>query len=155
MRERLSDDRGATLVELLMAVVIMAIAVGAIVGGLLTSITVSDTHRKQSTSGALARSYADTIAQFAATNANYVDCASTTTYNPAAVGYALPPDYTSYTAQVAAVEYWNAATKQFAGSCTSAGLQRVTVEVQSPDDRATERVVLVLRKPCGPGDTLC
>jgi Tfp pilus assembly protein PilV len=154
MRTHPSDDRGAALLELLMAVVIMAIAVGAIVGGLLTSITVSDTHRKEATSGALARSYADTIAQYATTNAHYADCASTTTYKPVTVGYTLPADYTAYTAQVSLVEYWNATTKQFAGSCSSSGLQRVTVEVSSPDD-VTERVVLVLRKPCGPGDSLC
>jgi Tfp pilus assembly protein PilV len=62
MPDRLTDDSGASLLEVLVAVVLLAIAVTAVVGGLLTSITVSDVHRKQTTAGADAQDYAETIA---------------------------------------------------------------------------------------------
>ena len=53
--------RGATLVETLVALVILGIAGVAILAGLQLSVTASDIHRKQTSGGAYVRGYAEAI----------------------------------------------------------------------------------------------
>jgi type II secretory pathway pseudopilin PulG len=141
-------DRGETLLELLIALAIMSIAVVAIVGGLLTSILVSDVHRKQSTAGAAVRDYAENVEKYVA-GTGYASCAAPSAYSPVAVAFAAP---SGYAATAVAVRYWSG-TAWTAGPCTDIGLQELTIQVASTDSRATERLVLVLRKPCGDGST--
>lgn len=149
MPVRWSDDRGESLIEILVAVLLLGLTVTAIMGGLLASVKLSDVHRKQATSGADARSYAEVVDQYVAGN-HYVECAVTSTYAPATVGFAPP---SGYTAGVVSVEYWNATSRTFTTNCSSSGLERVTVQVQSPDGRATEKAVVIVRKPCGQGSS--
>jgi len=140
-----TDDRGETLLELLIAVVIMGIAVVAIVGGLAASTLVSDQHRKAATAGSYARDYAEAVKSMP-----YVSCASASAY-PVPAGFGLPA---GYAATVQAVRYWSGSAWQ--ASCPGlgdVGLQQVTVQVASSDGRAAEQVTLVLRKPCGPGSS--
>lgn len=138
-----TDDSGETLLELLIAVVIMGIAVVAIIGGLVTGIVVSDVHRKQSTAGAYVRDYAEAVQSMP-----YKICAL-----PA--DYAAPPGFTvptGYAPTVQSVRYWSGS--DWVAACgTDAGVQQVTVQVASSDNRATEKVTVVLRKPCGPGSS--
>jgi prepilin-type N-terminal cleavage/methylation domain-containing protein len=148
----MTGDRGETLVELLVSIVIMGIAVCGVMGGLLTSVKMSDVHRKQSTVGGLAWNYAETVERYVA-GTGYVPCAGTAAYAPGAVGYALPAGYTGYTARVTSVRYWTAANAWAATCSADLGLQQVTVQVGSPDGRATESSVVVVRKPCGQGST--
>lgn len=143
------DDRGESLIELLLTIVIIGIALVAVVGGLLTSIRLSDVHRKQASSGAGARSYAELVDRYVAAG-HYVECASPSAYAPAAVGFTPP---SGYHASVTEVEYWDQDSRAFSPTCTSTGLERVTVQVQSADARATERSVVVVRSPCGQGST--
>jgi Tfp pilus assembly protein PilV len=134
------DDRGESLLELVIAVALLGVALVGIVGGLAISIQMSDTHRKQSTASAYARDYAEAIE-----NATYTECASASTYASAG------PVWPGYTKSVVGVKYWNGST--WLGTCSSSGLQQVTVRVASADGRAAETLTLVLRKPCGPGST--
>ena len=151
MAPHASADRGETLVELLVTIVIMGIAVAAIVGGLMTSIQMSDIHRKQATAGALARDYAEGLDRYVAGSAAaYVACAVPSTYPltlPA--GVAAPGGFTP---SITSVRYWTGTA--WTPTCTSdLGLQQVTVQVATGDSRATETSVVVLRKPCGQGST--
>jgi len=50
-----TGERGETLLELVVAVTIMGLAVAAIVGGMATSIMMSDIHRQEARAGAAAR----------------------------------------------------------------------------------------------------
>lgn len=145
------NDRGETLVELLLTIVIMGIAVAAIIGGLMTSIQLSDVHRKQASAGAYARDFAEAVAQSTA-GTGYTACAAAgaaSPYKAAAVGYTPP---SGFTASVTSVKYWSS-TGWVTTPCSDSGLQQVTVQVQSADARATETSVLVVRKPCGQGST--
>ena len=74
-------ERGETLLELLIAVVILGVVVVAVVGGFATATITSDIHRKQSTAGAYAKDYAEAI-QTAVSTASvpYTNCANTSTY---------------------------------------------------------------------------
>lgn len=146
IRSEVDRERGETLLELLIALVIMSVAVVAVIGGLVASIAVSDIHRKQSTAGAAVRDYAENVEKHVA-GAGYTACAAPSAYAPGTVGFTAP---SGYAASAVSVRYWSG-TAWTAGPCTDVGLQELTVQVASSDARATERVVLVLRKPCGLG----
>jgi len=148
-RRRWSDDRGESLVELLFAITIMSTAVVAMLAGLATAVVVSDMHRKQASAGAQVRTFAEAVEKAINNSPTaYVDCATTGSY--ASVFTAE----TGYTAQIVAVRYWNGST--FSSTCgTDPGVQRVTVRVASNDNRASETIDVIVRKPCRAGDPPC
>ena len=131
--EHINSEGGFTLVELLLAVAILGISAVAVVGGMMTSIQVSDLGRRQAEGQGEVRAYAEAVA-----GAAYADCASsyTTSYSPPA----------GYTATMT-VAYWDG-TSAFTSSCgTDTGLQRVTLTVTATDGRASETVAIARRKP--------
>jgi type II secretory pathway pseudopilin PulG len=148
-----AGERGESLIELLIALVIMGIAVVAIVGGIATSIIISDVHRKQATAGADVRSYAEAIqSEISASTSKYVDCGGPDDYK----GYTPPDAADGYRYNVTAVQYWNGTA--FVNGCstdTDTGVQRLSLQVKSPDDRATETLDVVIRKPCRVSDAQC
>ena len=156
-----SDDRGESLIEILVAVLILGLTVAAVMGGLLTSVKVSDLHRKQATAGADVRSYAESVTRAVASPGGYKTCAVPSDYLPVAGTDANKVHFTASTGfepTVTKVEYWSdsgpGTTWAWSSTCAPDwGLQRVTLQVQSDDERATEQSVVVLRAPCGAGVT--
>ncbi|GAA1589352.1 MULTISPECIES: type IV pilus modification PilV family protein [Kribbella] len=156
-----ADERGESLLEVLIAVAIMGIAVVALMAGLTTSIMMSDIHRKQATTGEYVRDYAEAI-ESALTSSTctsstpaagcYKACSAGSWYeNPA--GFSVPTGY-SRSVVAGSSKYWNGTSWQ--STCgTDTGVQQVTVQVASSDGRASERIVVVLRKPCRMEDSLC
>ena len=143
------DERGETLVEVLVALVILGIAGVAILGGLQLSVKTSDIHRKQTTGGAYSRSYAEAIERYVASApGNYVACAATNAYAPATVGFGgeLPVGFTG--TQTAAQRV--SPNGGPAGSCSGndTGVQQVTITISSNDGRAVEELAVLLRRPC-------
>lgn len=140
-------ERGETLLELLIAVVIMGVAVVAVVGALVSSVQLSDVHRKQATASAAVRDYGEAITN-AVAGGGYVACAGAASYGS---GYTAPSGYAK---SVTSVRYWNGSGWQ--PSCsTDTGLQQLTLQVASADGRASEQLVVVVRKPCGLSDSPC
>jgi type II secretory pathway pseudopilin PulG len=151
-RQRAGDDRGETLLELIVAVVIMGIAVVAIVGGITTSVLLSDMHRKQATAGGAVRNYGEAVEKYVAST-GYVNCASSGSYAPGTVGFTAP---SGYVASANPVRYWNDTSRAFSTSCaTDGGVQAVALQVRSSDNRATETLTVMIRKPCRPTDGAC
>lgn len=151
LRRAARGQRGDTLLELVVAVLLMGITVVVIVGGLTTAVMMSDIHRKQATAGVAVRDYAEAV-QNSVAGGNYTACAGTTTYATPA-GFAAPTGYTA-TVVGGSVRYWNGTTWQ--ATCgTDTGLQRLALRVSSDDGRASEQVVIVIRRRCGLADTLC
>ena len=150
-RPALADDRGESLLEVLVAVSIMGIAMVAIVGSLVTGILVSDVHRKQATAGAAVRDYGEAI-ENAVAGGGYVPCATAASYASPA-GFAIPAGY-SKSVVAGSMRYWNGSGWQ-TGCTTDIGLQQLTLQVASTDGRASERIVVVLRRPCRLSDPLC
>jgi type II secretory pathway pseudopilin PulG len=147
-----SED-GATLVETLVAVVILGIAAVAILAGLQLSVAASDIHRKQTNSGAAVRSYAESIENYLDASANYVRCAGANAYSPAVVGYTVPA---GQSVQQAAAQPLAGDGSVAGGACPGAdqGIQRLRLSVSSADGRATETLTVVVRRSCD-GDTPC
>jgi Tfp pilus assembly protein PilV len=150
-----AHDRGESLIELLVAVLIMGTAVVAVVGGLGTAIMITDIHRKQATASAYLRALATTVDSAVVGAPGYKTCPSLTWYvaNP----YSPAP---GYSAQITEVSYWNGTSfVVVVPSCNPAndlGVQRVSLSVSTTDSRVNERIDIVIRKPCRPTDTpLC
>ena len=140
------DDKGETLIELMIAVAIMGIVVVAIVGGIATSIMMSDIHRKQATAGAYVRNYAETVVAYVAagttaSNANFAG--SSPDYSPSTVSFTALPG--GFVASVSSVSCWDGVG--FSGCSTASAVQQVTLTVASSDTRASESLVVVVRKP--------
>ena len=141
-----SDDGGETLVELLFTITIMGLTVVAVVGGIATAILLSVTHRKEATAGAAVHTFAEAVQNKAATG--YVSCATTSTYGGL---YTAP---TGFTASVTGVKYWNGTS--FASTCgTDQGVQQVAIKVATPDNKVSETLLVIVRKPCRPTDSPC
>jgi type II secretory pathway pseudopilin PulG len=141
-------DSGETLIELLMAIAIIGIALTAVMGAMSTGIRMSDVHRKQAVAGTLVAGYAESVKQAVKTSGYQVSCAPTY-----ASTYAVP---TGYIKAMISVSFWT--TSGFQTTCNTTGdvgLQRLTLRVASSDNRASERLVVVVRKPCRPVDAAC
>jgi type II secretory pathway pseudopilin PulG len=154
-RKRLDDDRGETLVELLVTVVILGTAVVAIVAALGTAIRVSDIHRKQANAGAYLRAYAEALETYVAKNpSGYQPCPVGAAYD-GKLTIVAPDDVRFDQPSVVSVEYWTGTAWQSACPASDVGVQRVKLQVRSQDGRVDETLTVVLRKPCRAVDTAC
>ncbi|MGD9798161.1 MAG: prepilin-type N-terminal cleavage/methylation domain-containing protein [Acidimicrobiia bacterium] len=148
MPARAGDEDGFSLIELLIAVVVLGTGVVAVLAAMTTSITSSDVHRSLAGGEAVTRDYADAVKAKALAATTFTLCPPAT---------ALTPDFDEpgYTVTITAVEYWDPdegdprngsygsragclaeAAARCAGlpdplppSCDS-GVQRVTMEVR-------------------------
>ena len=140
-----TGERGETLLELVVAVTIMGLAVAAIVGGMATSIMMSDIHRQEARAGAAARDYAEAAVTWV--TAGHYDAGTNPAYDPATVQYTAP---SGYRASAVSVSGWDGAGWK---PCAQAqkGLEQLTVQVYDGTDaskaKAVEKVVVVLREP--------
>jgi type II secretory pathway pseudopilin PulG len=135
---RLQEDRGESLIELILAIGILGICVLAIGSSIALSVKTSAIHRKQATADAFLHNYAETLqSSYALCNAgappNYVS------------GLATPGGFNSPSAAVA---FWNPGTATFGAACpaTDAGLQQVKLTLASANGLVSESLVVVLRK---------
>jgi type II secretory pathway pseudopilin PulG len=152
-------------VELLVAVLILATAVVAIVGGLAASIRMSTVHRTQVQASAAVRTFAEAIeGAVAATTSGYDECAVDSDYD----GLYVAP--AGFTADVVDVDYWIvqvsgvATFEENQSQCTVAldaggrdsGIQRLSLSVQGgTNPTITETLDIVIRRPCRQGDAPC
>jgi prepilin-type N-terminal cleavage/methylation domain-containing protein len=146
------EERGETLIELLIALSIIGIAMVGIVGSMSTGIIVSATHRKQAVAGAAVMNYAEAVKQEALASlpsVGYKECAASSAYGSS---YTAPSGYTKSPPSVA---FWTGSVFQASCPATPTGVQRVTLQVASNDGRAKESVVVVVRNPCRVSDPVC
>jgi prepilin-type N-terminal cleavage/methylation domain-containing protein len=127
-----TDERGDTLLEVMIAVAIMGIVLVAFAGGLIAVVHWSDVHRKQATAGAYVRDWAEAVESWVSAG-NYPGCASSSAYESVTVP-AFPSGY---------------AKRVVSSSCAyGTQVQQLTLEVASTDNRASERLVIFVRNPC-------
>jgi prepilin-type N-terminal cleavage/methylation domain-containing protein len=142
----IGSEAGFSLAEIVITIAIVGITFTAILGGLITAITVSSQHQKQATADTLARSAAEWVKD-PIRNA-YVNCADVSTYG--LTGVSVPA---GYSVSVSSVEFWNgtapsggAYSPTFQSSCGSdPGLQRITITAFGPGAAATETLQVVKR----------
>ena len=138
------NDEGETLLELMIAVAIMGIAVVAIVGGIATSILMSDIHRKQATAGAYVRNYAEAVVAYVA-----VPATSTRAHHLTTAPRRSASQRPRRIRRVGDVRVVLGRRKQGFSSCcpTASAVQQVTLNIASSDSRASEALLVIVRKP--------
>lgn len=135
-----SGDRGESLIELLISIVIMGLAFSALLGGLATALLGSDVHRKTSDAESVLLAASERVKAAAwvrcATKSDINSIVSTT---PRPTGWAAPT--------VVSVDYWNGTTFVTSPcSATSTGLlamQLIRLSTTSPDKRGTDALSFV------------
>jgi type II secretory pathway pseudopilin PulG len=142
---RQQSDRGETLLELLIAVVILGLAGVAITGGLTASGKVSDVSRKEASASALLRDYAESVESAVANSNGYL--AGTGLY----AAYSVPAQYPGYSATNTAKQCWSD-TAWVSCQTVDHGIQQLTLSANSSDQRAVETLVVVVRRPCTAAD---
>jgi len=108
----------------------------------------SDIHRKQATAGAYVRNYAETVVAYVAagTPASKTNFASSSPdYSPSTVGFTAPAG--GFVASVSSVWCWDDGSKKFISSCAASAVQQVTLNIASSDSRASETLLVIVRKP--------
>src|ERR1700716_2168307 len=103
MDAQIRRERGETLIELLVAMLVAGTAIVVLMGGLGTSVRISDIHRKQAKAGAYLRSFAEAVESAVAKSpSDYQECASGLTYESAFI--IVDPRYER---TVDRVRYWD------------------------------------------------
>lgn len=144
MRRR--DDRGETLIELLVSITIMGITTAAIIGAVLTVAVSSNVHRNQVSVLDQLRTSAEIVNR--AESAAFFDCAVPF---QVAMTSGMPWSYEANTVFVQSVTYWDAASSSFTPTCNHLGLLRVTLEIDQPRQGIpayTQTLDVVVRRPC-------
>lgn len=134
------SDEGETLVELIIAITILAVAVIAIGSGIALSVVVSSQHREQATADDFLHNYAETLQPL------YATCSGSTPPNYVSIASLATPG--GFNAPTASVKFWDPTAASFSlTSCpgTDAGLQQVTLNLTSVDNHANESIVVILR----------
>jgi Tfp pilus assembly protein PilV len=134
------DERGETLIELLVSVLILGTAFIAILAGVGVAIASSDGHRQEATAEGVLRNYAERVQD--SRDVPYADCAGVSSY-ATVPGFSSPAGWTVSVTQVSYLETDNT----FGGTCPSPdrGAQQLTLRAVSPhpDNGATETITIV------------
>lgn len=139
-------DRGETLVELVVTIVILGIAGVAVLAGVEQSVRSALMGRNEANGGSYVRSLAEVVQNSVAAG-GYAKCGSYVT--AAAKTRADIP--AAYSASQSAVQTWNGSAWVGCTNANDDGVQRLTLTVSSPTDsrhQATEQLVVILRRPC-------
>ena len=134
------SEAGATLVEILVAVMIVGVGFVAILGGLGTSFALSALHREQARTEAEVRRFAE--AMKAATFSTTCPAA----YTKAGIGFTVGADYSA--AEPVVVDYLDDSTgASTACTTTTRPLQVVRLTVTSTKDTRAEETIDVVKRP--------
>lgn len=152
-------DSGVTLVEILVSIVLIGTAVVATLGAFQISILGGAVHRDHANAHAWLQSASDVlyasekqdcdISQADGGRSVIIDA-----YQPVVDAVANPQGWSNSQIQIVDLEFWNATDTdndgiveyRFGAACQDSinlALQRVTLEVRSPDGRIIEQVELV------------
>lgn len=144
-----TSEEGYTLIEMLIAVMILGLSVVGIISGLSALVFASDVHRRQADAATVLVSAGEAIKD--PVRNPYIDCAGSTTYDPARE-VSLPastPAWSSTAITILKVEYLDGGAS-FTSVCNDAAgvhAQLVTIQVKDPTSRATLTLDVVKRGP--------
>lgn len=164
---RACSESGDTLVEVLIAIVIIALTAAALLNSLTTSIQASAVHQRVATIDTLLKSYAEAAKQqiqfgsagfppsFSACNTS--NTAPPSTYSISFPLSAVPPGYTpavmppGYTVAIPAgsVLNWDPAATPaaFDSNCTHSGIQQVTVTAKQTATGINDSLTFLVLDP--------
>lgn len=140
--EPAAGEAGVTLIEVVMAVAIMAIAFAAIVGGLASAVMGADLQRRQAKADVALRGTAESVV--------YDPCGTAATYTS---DPRTQPAPAGFTVTIDRVSYWDQDSNQFQATappadCAAAPpLQLLELHVDSTVGRLVTRSLQVVKRP--------
>lgn len=139
---RVREQRGATLLEIVVVIAIAVPVILAAAAGLLTTMRLSSDTQQQQQAEAQATAFAESLKQIP-----YVPCAGPSDYSSSSELWAPPA---GVQVQIDDVAYWSQADRDYtSASCTDPdddqGAQLITVRAVTPDRAA--RLEVVKRDP--------
>jgi Tfp pilus assembly protein PilV len=147
----MSDERGTTLIEVLVAVVVMALLMIAMIGGMGTSTAASGTHKRQTEGNVLLVSSAERLKS--ESEVPYVECAleSNSSYDTAVHASQLPDGIvTGNNVSIKDIEYWQGgdtfdtdATDCHDSATPIVKIQRITLRFHSQN--VTQEITILKR----------
>lgn len=142
-------QRGETLIELLATIVVMGLGVVGVLTMLSTTILLTAQYRASSRANLTLHEYAETLKQPIGTMV-YKPCATDSDGADPYEAFQAAPN--GFTAEIIEIEHWNGQTDaagelEWTSTCDDHGLQRIAIEVVSPDGKTqtSERLVLIKR----------
>jgi type II secretory pathway pseudopilin PulG len=148
------SEAGDTLIEVLLAIVILGLASVALMLAFTTDISSSGEHRSLTTVDILLKSYTESaISQI---EQNYQSCATASTYSSTGadpVSFTMPSGDSAYTVGIdtaVPVAYWNGSTFSSTGcSAGSTASQEITAMASGPYS-TTDTLTFVVNDPLAP-----
>ena len=151
MTRAVRDEAGETLIEIVIAIGVLAIAVTGLLDGLITSWGASSEHRNISTADTILRTYAEEAKYEIQLQASpwYQDCATVTNSPAAYNGHQLPAPAnlpSGWTQPyIQGMAYWNW-SGAFDAICQAGDYQVLTLAVLAPDG-TLKTITIGLRSP--------
>lgn len=161
------SERGETLVEVLIAIVVIGICAVALLGGLTTTLSSSGEHRSLAADDSVAVSLADQVKSVIQLQSNAKwpggstgDCPSSgtllswyqnTSNVPIPATFTSAP-FTGYGVVLTTAWYWNGSSWvsgsscPFTGSTSPTGVQMVEITVTAPNSGPSRKIDVVVRK---------
>ena len=132
-RRRATAENGDTLIEVLIALLVLSLSSVAIILAFATSIASSAEQRDLSSVDTVLRGAAqEATSQMQQSSGSYFGTCPAVGQPPLAESLQFLGLTTGYSAQVTSVSYWDSASSTYDGSCTPNASQLVTILVTSP-----------------------
>jgi type II secretory pathway pseudopilin PulG len=149
---RVPSEGGDTLIEVLLALVIISLSVVALLGALVTSLASSGEHRSLSDIDTVLKSYAENAKydiELQQPSPGYAPCASVTTsmYNGQAISPpSVPAGWSS--PYIVGIKFWDNTTGAFdsASTCQPSDYQLLTLGASAPNG-VSQTLTVGLRNP--------
>jgi len=146
------SEAGDTLVEVMLALMVMSICGVALLSAFATSITASSRHRTLANMNTILASYAETATSQIQQQQSFAACATPSTYN----GTVVPPPLPSgvYGISVTSVTYWNGTS--FTSTCATSLTPQLVVATATGPSGITGTISFVVSEYgyTPPGSTL-
>ena len=142
VRRCVREQRGDTLVEILMTIVIIGIAFTGILAGLATSSRMSGIHKQQANADVVLTSAAESVKK-----QTYVACplVALTSYSPTS-GVTLPSGWSASNVTITSITKWNGTSFQASCPAVDQDLQIVTIQVVTPTNPSTTETIEVVKR---------
>jgi prepilin-type N-terminal cleavage/methylation domain-containing protein len=149
VKPRPQSDRGDTLVEVIVTIVILAIVAAGLLAGMTTTTASSNTGRQQADAEALLTSIGEAVKD--PTQINYACTPAGYTSQFTAKDLVSHLGFTGWTAKVNSIALWDGADFDAGASCNPVQnpnpMQEIDVQVGSPDGQLTWSREIVRGEP--------
>jgi type II secretory pathway pseudopilin PulG len=139
VKVRARGERGDTLIEVLIALLVLGLTALALIIAFSTSISASQRHRDIATANIVLGTASQEALSQIEQNPNFFGCqapgVTDTAYVSSNVTLSVAPNYDSYTAQIDSVEYWNGTGFQSTCVANSNPPLQVVIEVDGNGEK--------------------